>query len=137
MRKQVPSSSALSIAPSEGMQRMKTLMARFREQPPRSMAGIPVAGVRDYQSGTILRADGSRETLDGPRGDMVIIDLAASGNYVAARPSGTEPKVKFYMFTYLPAEQLADLQLARDEMAGGRMSRQDRERRTASSVARS
>ena len=38
---------------------------------------------------------------------MVMLDLATEGNYVAVRPSGTEPKVKFYMFTYEPAEQLA------------------------------
>ena len=47
---------------------------------------------------------------------MVIIDVAESGNYVAVRPSGTEPKVKFYSFTYVPAEQMADLDRTRDEM---------------------
>jgi phosphoglucomutase/phosphomannomutase len=43
--------------------------------------------------------------------------LAAEGNYVAVRPSGTEPKVKFYMFTYVPPEQLADLEQTKQEMA--------------------
>ena len=38
-----------------------------------------------------------------------MLDLAAEGTYVAVRPSGTEPKVKYYMFTYEPAEQLANL----------------------------
>ena len=38
-----------------------------------------------------------------------MLDLATEGNYVAVRPSGTEPKVKFYMFTYEPPEQIADL----------------------------
>ena len=41
---------------------------------------------------------------------MVMLDLAAEGTYVAVRPSGTEPKVKYYMFTYEPAEQLANLE---------------------------
>ena len=45
-----------------------------------------------------------------------MIDLAEEGNYVAVRPSGTEPKVKFYMFTYVAPEQLADLQLTADQM---------------------
>jgi phosphomannomutase len=40
---------------------------------------------------------------------MVIFDLQAEGNYVAVRPSGTEPKVKFYMFAYDPPESSADL----------------------------
>ena len=45
-----------------------------------------------------------------------MIDLAATGNYVAVRPSGTEPKVKFYMFTYVAPEQLADLEMTGDQM---------------------
>ena len=46
----------------------------------------------------------------------MIFDLAETGNYVAARPSGTEPKVKFYMFTYVAPEQLADLDDAKAAM---------------------
>ena len=37
---------------------------------------------------------------------MVILDLAEEGHYVAVRPSGTEPKVKFYLFTFVAPEQL-------------------------------
>ena len=48
---------------------------------------------------------------------MVMIDLAAEGTYVAVRPSGTEPKVKFYMFTYEPAEQLHNLDEAKTALA--------------------
>jgi phosphoglucomutase/phosphomannomutase len=40
---------------------------------------------------------------------MVILDLSTPGTYVAVRPSGTEPKVKYYMFSYEPAEMLANL----------------------------
>jgi phosphoglucomutase/phosphomannomutase len=40
---------------------------------------------------------------------MIILDLHADGNYVAVRPSGTEPKIKFYMFTYHPPEDGAEL----------------------------
>ena len=46
-----------------------------------------------------------------------IIELAEPGNYIAVRPSGTEPKVKFYIFTHVPAEQLADLEDTRADMA--------------------
>ena len=55
--------------------------------------------------------------LEGPSADLVIMDLLDDGNYVAARPSGTEPKVKFYMFAYVPAEQLADLEATKQEMS--------------------
>ena len=43
------------------------------------------------------------------KGDMVIFDLEATGNYVAVRPSGTEPKVKIYLFAYDPPAASADL----------------------------
>ena len=47
---------------------------------------------------------------------MLIFETEEEGNYVAARPSGTEPKIKFYMFTYVPAEQLSDLAAAKTKL---------------------
>ena len=46
----------------------------------------------------------------------MILDLAAEGNYVAVRPSGTEPKVKFYMFAYEPPDRIADMAQTRGEL---------------------
>ena len=76
----------------------------------RSWPGWRVRRVRDYLALMESRAGRAAAPFDGPRGDMVMLDLAAEGTYVAVRPSGTEPKVKFYMFTYEPAEQLANLE---------------------------
>jgi phosphoglucomutase/phosphomannomutase len=56
------------------------------------------------------------QPLQGPRGDLIILDLTAEGNYIAVRPSGTEPKIKFYMFTYTPPEQLSDLGFAKAKL---------------------
>jgi phosphoglucomutase/phosphomannomutase len=103
---------------SEGMARMQALMARFRQQPPRSLAGIEVSSMRDYEDLTTVFASGRKQPLQAPRANMVILDLAEPGNYVAVRPSGTEPKVKFYLFAYVPAERLADLEASKTEMAG-------------------
>ena len=100
---------------SEGRARMKSLMQKFRSSPPQSVGGMSVAQVRDYQAGEILMADGSRQPMDAPKGDMVIIDLEKAGNYVAVRPSGTEPKVKFYTFAFEPAEQIANLETTAEE----------------------
>jgi len=102
---------------SEGMSRMQELMGRFRQDPPRQLAGIRVSAVRDYEALTNTDAEGNTVSLDAPAANMVILDLAESGNYVAVRPSGTEPKVKFYMFTYVAAEQLADLGRTKLELA--------------------
>ncbi len=87
---------------SEGMALMRRLMSAFRTSPPRQLGGIDVVRVRDYQSLTIRLPDGRTKPLDAPPGDMVMLDLAEDGNYFAVRPSGTEPKVKFYMFGYHP-----------------------------------
>ena len=67
--------------------------------------------------GTVLIKDIYTGTGGSFPGNMVVFDLAEPGNFVAARPSGTEPKVKFYLFTFVPPELLADLQDAREEMA--------------------
>ena len=100
---------------SEGMARMKSLMATFRSSPPKSIGGLEVARIRDYQSNKTLLPAGTQEALDGPAGNMVIIDLSKPGNYVAVRPSGTEPKVKFYAFAFEPAEQIANLDTTKQE----------------------
>lgn len=98
---------------SEGMLRMKEVMSQFRTAAPKTVAGSPVVQVRDYFDQTVTLAAGGKRPFDGPLGDLVILDLALEGNYVAIRPSGTEPKIKLYMFTYEPPEQLANLEDAK------------------------
>jgi len=94
---------------SEGMLRMKEVMAQFRAAPPLELAGIAVKQIRDYELQTVGLPGTNLQALPGPKGDLVILDLAVDGNYLAIRPSGTEPKIKVYMFTYEPPEQLANL----------------------------
>ena len=101
---------------SEGMTRMKEVMASFRSAPPESVGGDEVAQIRDYLENTITKRGGQPEPLTHPHGNLVILDLATEGNYVACRPSGTEPKIKFYMFTYTPPEQLANLDTAKADL---------------------
>ncbi len=105
----------LRMEGSEGMSRMQELMTRIRQQPPQQLGGLQVDGVRDYLNSRVLKR-GQASDLIGPIGNMVILDLAEEGNYIAVRPSGTEPKVKFYMFAFTPPEQLADLQLTKRQM---------------------
>ena len=75
-----------------------------------------MAQVRDYERQTVSRNGGSPQPLAGPKGDLVFLDLATEGNYVACRPSGTEPKIKFYMFAYTAPEQLANLDAAKRQL---------------------
>jgi phosphomannomutase len=101
---------------SEGMARMLDLMRRIRQRPPATLAGMGVSRVRDYERGVTLDPQGASTPLIGPRGDLVILDLAAEGNHAAVRPSGTEPKVKFYLFAHEPAEMLANLDDAKSQL---------------------
>ncbi|MEZ6112414.1 MAG: hypothetical protein R3C99_15560 [Pirellulaceae bacterium] len=77
-------------------------MQALRSSPPKSLGGMNVVRVRDYENSVSLDPSGNSQPLDGPVGDVVILDLATEGNYVAIRPSGTEPKAKFYIFTFTP-----------------------------------
>jgi phosphomannomutase len=107
---------SITMSGSAGMTRMQALMQKFRASPPTSLAGMPVKQVRDYLHLTTTPIGGTPKPLDAPAGDMVILDLAEPGHYVAVRPSGTEPKVKFYLFTFVPAEQLHLLDETRREI---------------------
>jgi phosphoglucomutase/phosphomannomutase len=102
---------------SEGMTRMRQLMHGLRQSPPQKLGGLRVVRVRDYLSGQQMAPGGEAQPLPGPPGDMVILDLEAEGNFVAVRPSGTEPKAKFYLFAYQPPELLADLDDTKKELA--------------------
>jgi len=100
------------------MAAMQRLMKSFRESPPQQLAGIKISQVRDYAAATTTTVStGATQSLDGPHGDLIILDLDADGNYVAVRPSGTEPKIKLYVFTRLPVEQSADLETASQTLA--------------------
>lgn len=108
---------AVTLPGAEGMDRMKQLMAQFRSDPPQQLAGLRVTRVRDYLNQTVTEQGGTPQPLDGPKGDLVCLDLEKPGTFVAVRPSGTEPKVKFYNFTSEPPEQLHDLEETKKELA--------------------
>ena len=104
---------------SEGMARMKEVMAAFRSRPAdrdRRRPRRASSRLRATADGRLTAPPADKpQPLAGPKGDLVILDLATEGNYVACRPSGTEPKIKFYMFAYTPPEQLANLEAAKAE----------------------
>src|SRR4029077_18161600 len=102
---------------SEGMTRMKEVMAEFRAGPPAELGGMKVAQVRDFENQTVTPVGGKSAPLAGPKGDLVFFDLATEGNYVACRPSGTEPKIKFYMFTFTAPEQISNLETAKSQLS--------------------
>jgi phosphoglucomutase/phosphomannomutase len=102
---------------SEGLDRMQAVMVQFRSRPPKELAGMKIARVRDYLQNLLTDVAGNTEPLPGPTGDLVMFDLAAAGNYVAVRPSGTEPLAKFYMFAYQSPDTIGDLEATKADLA--------------------
>jgi phosphoglucomutase len=74
-------------------------MASLREKPPKAIAGIEIAEVRDYLKDEITFKDGHKEKIVGLPASNVLKFVLADGSTYAVRPSGTEPKVKFYVET--------------------------------------
>ncbi|MEM9943825.1 MAG: phospho-sugar mutase [Planctomycetota bacterium] len=106
----------IQMAGSDGMKRMKSLMQKFRTDPPKTLGGLAITGIRDYSVGKRLLPNGSYEAFEGPNGNVLVFETEIDGNYVAARPSGTEPKVKFYMFTQVAPNQIENLDSVKSEM---------------------
>lgn len=79
----------------EGKQAIADMMENFRKQPPSTLAGIEVEAIDDLRSSERLFLDGRRAPLAMEKSNVVQFRLAGGG-IVTARPSGTEPKIKFY-----------------------------------------
>lgn len=105
----------LRMPGSQGMARMRELMDGLRTAPPWTLADRPVEALRDFLHRRESRPSGEVKPLDTTPGDMVVLDFAEPGNRVAIRPSGTEPKVKFYLFAALPVRDNSALEAAEAE----------------------
>lgn len=80
---------------ASGIQELRAIMARLRAKPPWRIGDQEVVAVRDYQAQVSTTKDGQTTPLSLPKSDVLAFELA-SGSRVIARPSGTEPKAKFY-----------------------------------------
>lgn len=80
----------------EGRNRIRQIMDGFRAVPPESIAGIAVATITDVETGVRRACDtGEVQTLSLPKSNVIIYGLA-DGSRITLRPSGTEPKIKYY-----------------------------------------
>jgi phosphoglucomutase len=79
-----------------GQQEIAEMMQELRQNPPRTINGSAVVEIRDYKAGTIQKpATGATESFDMERSNVLQF-LTEDGSKISARPSGTEPKIKFY-----------------------------------------
>ncbi|MBI4977500.1 MAG: phospho-sugar mutase [Spirochaetes bacterium] len=93
-----------------GQEEIQQMMKHFREVPPKAVAGIAVTRYIDYKSRTVYNPDGTVGSVDLPPSDVLQYFLA-DGSKVTVRPSGTEPKIKFYFEVTVSGN---DMQTARD-----------------------
>ncbi|MBI2875325.1 MAG: phospho-sugar mutase [Candidatus Tectomicrobia bacterium] len=87
----------------EGQRQIARIMERLRTAPPTEIAGLKAVELRDYLQGEVRDpASGQRlRPIERPRGDLIVLTLSQDGRTrLAARPSGTEPKIKFYISAY-------------------------------------
>lgn len=87
---------SVTLAGIEGSAKIKALMAKFREEAPIEFAGISVASMEDFDASQRIYSDGKVETIDMPAANVLKYSLV-DGSWIAIRPSGTEPKIKFYI----------------------------------------
>ena len=96
---------------ADGAEEIKNKMAKMRSNPPTELAGLNVLEVRDYQEHVIKKADGEVSETDLPTSNVLYYELL-NNSWCCVRPSGTEPKIKFYMGVKGSTMQDAENQLA-------------------------
>ena len=80
-----------------GADEIQQIMKNFRSNPPKELGGSVIDVYKDFQSLEITKADGSKEKMDMPDTSNVLQWFCTDGTKVSVRPSGTEPKIKFYL----------------------------------------
>jgi len=90
----------LTLSGRDGAEKIRKIMASFRATPPAKVAGLDVVRVDDYALHVtkILKPAPAEKPLPEPSGDLLMFSLDAPDVRFAVRPSGTEPKIKFYLF---------------------------------------
>ncbi|MGJ7035730.1 phospho-sugar mutase [Anoxybacillus eryuanensis] len=106
---------SLTLKGKEGAERIAHIMSSFRNQPLREIAGVGVVAVEDYAVGKRWE-NGTEQSLCLPRSNVLKYELA-NGSWFCVRPSGTEPKAKFYFGVKGKSQQESDALLAELEQA--------------------
>jgi phosphoglucomutase len=92
--------ASLTYEGAEGAAKIQRLVASYKASPPKEIAGIAVSSAKDFSKDKTVDCDG--DVI--PSEAMMMFELAGGGR-IAVRPSGTEPKIKYYLFAQrLPAK---------------------------------
>ena len=95
-----------------GAEEIQEMMRELRATPPANLAGQPVVEMRDFKTGRIKDLRTGLETATGLESSNVLQFILEDGSKISARPSGTEPKIKFYFSVKQPLASAVDFDLA-------------------------
>ena len=87
---------SVTLSGVDGTEQIKAIMAKFRNNAPKEWNATAITVVEDFKAQTATAADGTVTNLTTPPSDVLKYTLA-DGSWIAVRPSGTEPKIKFYI----------------------------------------
>ena len=93
-----------------GAEEIKEMMVELRKNPPKTLAGSPVVEIRDYQTGQVHHLTTGQTEGTGVESSDVLQFITQAGDKISARPSGTEPKIKFYFSVKEPLASIADFE---------------------------
>ena len=87
---------SVTLSGVDGAEQIKAIMTKFRNNAPKEWNATAITVVEDFKAQTSTAADGTVTALTTPPSDVLKYTLA-DGSWIAVRPSGTEPKIKFYI----------------------------------------
>ena len=87
---------SVTLSGVDGAEQIKAIMAKFRDNGPKEFNATTITVVEDFKAQTSTAADGTVTALTTPPSDVLKYTLT-DGSWIAVRPSGTEPKIKFYI----------------------------------------
>ncbi len=106
---------SVTLEGADGLEKISQIMAEIRANPPKQVAGLEVVKVADYDNNTVKNLTTGAVTETGlPKSNVLVFDLQQD-TWVAMRPSGTEPKIKFYFGTKAENIEVAEARLRQME----------------------
>lgn len=107
---------SVTLSGLEGPSKIKAIMAKFRNEAPKTLGNVPVVQTEDFKELTCVNVDGTVTKMTTPPSDVLKYQMADE-SWVAVRPSGTEPKIKFYIGVKGASQKAADDRVAELEAA--------------------
>lgn len=105
---------SVTLSGVDGAEQIKAIMDKFRDNAPKEFNATAITVTEDFKAQTATDSDGNITKLTTPPSDVLKYTLA-DGSWIAVRPSGTEPKIKFYIAVVGDSNQAAQAKIAKIE----------------------